>query len=149
MAFDSRNIAGPSERNSYWGGLNRGASEARKNGGPGACPREKFSRPRPLDRWKTPYIWKICHWQKQRITADWSLSRKILKFLSCMTSKHIAFLIDSSSFLEYIWVPIFIPTTLAFTAVFHLQNQQTSANYWDGGAEAPQSPASNGPGPCS
>ena len=25
------------------GGLERGASEASKNGGPGACPREKFS----------------------------------------------------------------------------------------------------------
>ena len=32
-------VTGPSERNLYWGAE---ASEARKNGGPGACPRENF-----------------------------------------------------------------------------------------------------------
>ena len=33
-----------------------------------------------------------------------SLSVKILIFLTCMTSKDIAFLIDSGSFLEYIQI---------------------------------------------
>ena len=32
------------------------------------------------------------------------LSMKILKFLTCMISKHIEFWIDSGSFLEYIRV---------------------------------------------
>ena len=49
---------GPSERNSYWGGLKLQASEASKNGGPGAYPRENFSGPRPLDRWKTLHFGK-------------------------------------------------------------------------------------------
>ena len=36
-------LAGPSERNSYWReGLKQGASEARKDGGPGACPGKIF-----------------------------------------------------------------------------------------------------------
>ena len=42
------------------GGLKGEASEASKNGGPGAGPRENFLRPRPLDRWKTPHFWKMC-----------------------------------------------------------------------------------------
>ena len=54
-------LPGPSERNSYWGGLKREASEASKDGGPGACPRENFSRQRPLDRWKTHYFWRMCY----------------------------------------------------------------------------------------
>ena len=56
--------------------------------------------------------------QKQRIMSHECLSRKILKFLTCMTSKDIAFFIDSGSFLEYTRVDIFIPTILAFTAFF-------------------------------
>ena len=39
---------------------------------------------------------------KERITTNESLSMKILKFLTCMTSKDIAFLMDSGSFHEYI-----------------------------------------------
>ena len=125
------------------GELKRCASVASKNGGPGACPKENFLWPRPLDRWKTPHFWKICHWQKQRITTDGSLSRKILKFLSCMTSKPIAFLIDSS-FLESIWVPIFIRATLAFTTFFTYKINKPRQII--GGAEAPPNPpASDGP----
>ena len=135
-------LEGPLERNLYWG-LNRGASEARKHGGPGACPRENFPWRRPLDRWKTLHFWKICHWKKQRITTDGSLSRKILKLLSCMTSKHIAFLIDSGIFLEYIWIPIFIPTTLAYKAFFtYIINKLQQII---GGLKPPQPPASDGP----
>ena len=41
-------------------------------------------------------------------TTNESLSMKILKFLTCMTSKDFAFLVDSGSFLEYIRDLIFI-----------------------------------------
>ena len=82
------------------GVLKRGESEASKNWGPGSCPCENFSRPHPLDRWKTAHFWKMCHCRKQRITSNESLSMKILKFLTCMTSKDIAFSMDSGSFHE-------------------------------------------------
>ena len=59
---------------------------------------------------------------------------KVLKFLICMTSKDIAFLIDSGSFLEpMIFARIYTSLNLhsydlGFYSLFHLQNQQTSAN---------------------
>ena len=38
----------------------------------------------------------------ERITTNEGISMESLKFLNCMTSKDIAFWIDSDSFLEYI-----------------------------------------------
>ena len=56
--------AGPSERNWYWGA----ASEASWNGGPGACPLGKFLRPRPLDHWKTPLLYKLHYSNDEEMT---------------------------------------------------------------------------------
>ena len=69
---------------------------------------------------------------------------KILKLLTCMTSKTIAVLIDSGSFLKYIRVSIFIPTTLAFTAFFNYKINKLQQTI-GGGADSPQPPASDGP----
>ena len=91
----------------------------------------------PSNSRRTPIFLKTCRWKKQRITADGSLSRKILKCLSCMTSKDVAFLIDTGSFLEYIWLPISSPMTLAsqLVSLTKLMSQQI---IW--GPEAPSRP---------
>ena len=62
----------------------------------------------------------------------------ILNFLTCMTSKDIAFLIDSGSFLEHIQIRIFVLTTLAFTAFFTFKISKLQQII--GGASAPPAP---------
>ena len=68
---------------------------------------------------------------KDHVTTNESLSMKILKVFTCVTSKDIAFLIDSGSFLEYVRVYLH-SYDLGFYSLFHLENLQTSANYWGG-----------------
>ena len=120
------------------GGLKGGESEARKKEKMGV--RGNCSWPRPLDRWKTPHFWKMCHWRKQRITTNKSLSLKILKFSTCMTSKDIEFLIDSGSFLQYIQVCVFIATILAFTPFFTFKINKLQQIIGGGGLKPPSPP---------
>ena len=70
-----------------------------------------------------------------------------------MTSKDIALLMDSGSFLQYIQVCVFIGTILAFTPFFTFKINKLQQII--GGAEAPQPPPPlptglpTGPGPRS
>ena len=54
--------------------------------------------------------------------ADFPNFENVEIYQTSMTSKDIAFLIDTGGFLEYIGVQIFIPMTLAITAIFTFQS---------------------------
>ena len=79
------------------------------------------------------------------VELNWSRSRKILKFLTCIASKGIAFLIDSDSFLEYFLVQIFIPKTLAFIAFFTAKINTSFSKLLGEGLKPSQPLASDGP----
>ena len=102
--LENKQHAGLSEPNSYWEG---GRSEMRpkraKTGVRGLAP-GKFFMTTPFRSLENAAFLENVPLTEAKDPTNEGLSMKILKFLTCMTSKDIPFLIDSSSFLEYIRV---------------------------------------------
>ena len=96
---------------------------------------ENFSWLHHLHYWKCP-IFHVYHWKKQRTTTNTIERSKGPQLMGVFPGNfeilEFAFLIGPGSLLSNIQVWIFIPTTLAFRNLFHIQNQQTAANYWWG-----------------
>ena len=105
-------------------GMKRDASEARKYGGPGACPRGKFFMTTPFRSLENaPFLENLPlteakhhHWWgsfQQHFEKKSLISQGYISFLSCKASKVIALLRDYGSFLGiYTVKALFSPPSL-------------------------------------